>query len=407
MAVVADGGGHGALAAGLLERAGLGVAALSEPVREGIAALLPPAAAAGNPVDLAGGGERDIRTFARVVAALAASGEVDGVLLSGFFGGYGSYGEAVATAEVEVAYELARAAAADGIPLVVHSLHPDSPAAGALRAGGVPVHREVERSVRALRALADAQAPPRGVPGAHGVAAGVAESGAAGVDPAAGGVAAGVDPAAGGATGYGAARALFAGAGVPLVGGEIVGGGDVPAAAERVGYPVVLKALGSLHKSDAGGVALGLAGADALAEALADMTARLAPPAFAVERMAPGGIELIAGVRRDPRFGPLVLAGAGGVHAEVLRDTAVALAPVDDAGAEALLRSLRIAPLLLGARGRPPLDLAAAARAVAALSRLAAARPDLAELEANPLLVMREGCVALDARVVPERTTGA
>ena len=146
---------------------------------------------------------------------------------------------------------------------------------------------------------------------------------------------------------------------------------------------------------------------DALGDALADMTARLAPPAFAVERMARVAIELIAGARRDPRFGPLVLAGAGGVHAEVLRDTAVALAPVDDAGAEALLRSLRIAPLLLGARGRAPLDLAAAARAVAALSRLAAARPELAELEANPLLVMRDGCVALDARVVPERTTGA
>ena len=122
------------------------------------------------------------------------------------------------------------------------------------------------------------------------------------------------------------------------------------------------------------------------------------------------GVELIAGVRRDPHFGPLVLVGAGGIHAELLGDTAVALAPVDAAGAELLLRSLRIAPLLLGARGRPALDLQAAARAVAALSLLAAAHPELAELEANPLLVLRSGCVALDARAVPaaaQHTTNA
>ena len=381
IAVVADGGGHGALAAGLLERAGLRVAELGDAARAEVAALLPPAAAAGNPVDLAGGGERDIRTFARVCAALAASGEVDGILVSGFFGGYGGYGDAVAAAELEVAHELAHAAHAGGIPLVVHSMHPAAPAVAALRAGGVPVYREVERAVRAHVALAADREPPRGVPPLP--------------------VRAGVPLAADRGAGYAAARGLFAGAGVPLVAGEVVGGEDVLAAAGRLGYPVVLKALGTLHKSDAGGVALGLADAAALAAALADMTARLAPPAFAVERMAVGGVELIAGARSDPRFGTLVLVGAGGVHAEVLRDTAVALAPVDASGAEALLRSLRIAPLLLGARGRPPLDLAAAARAVAALSRLAAAHPELAELEANPLLVTPDGCVALDARVVP------
>jgi hypothetical protein len=86
----------------------------------------------------------------------------------------------------------------------------------------------------------------------------------------------------------------------------------------------------------------------------------------------------------------------------VLRDTAVALAPVDEAGAEALIRSLAAAPLLTGARGRPPLDVAAAARAVASLSRFGAAHPEIAEVEVNPLLVRRvgEGAVGLDARVV-------
>jgi succinyl-CoA synthetase beta subunit len=95
-----------------------------------------------------------------------------------------------------------------------------------------------------------------------------------------------------------------------------------------------------------------------------------------------------------------VLVAAGGIHAEALRDTAVALAPVDEAAAEGLLRSLASAPLLTGARGGPPLDVAAAARAIAALSGFAAAHPEVAEVEVNPLLVLRDGAVGLDARIV-------
>jgi acyl-CoA synthetase (NDP forming) len=112
------------------------------------------------------------------------------------------------------------------------------------------------------------------------------------------------------------------------------------------------------------------------------------------------GVELIVGCRRDPRFGPLLLVGLGGIHAEVLRDTAVALAPASAGEAEELIRSLRGAALLLGARGRPPLDVTAAAEAAAALSRMAAEHPELAEVEVNPLLVLPEGAVGLDARVV-------
>jgi acyl-CoA synthetase (NDP forming) len=112
------------------------------------------------------------------------------------------------------------------------------------------------------------------------------------------------------------------------------------------------------------------------------------------------GFELLVGARRDPRFGPLIVVAAGGIHAEALSDTAVALAPVDESVAEELVRSLASAPLLTGSRGRPPLDVAAAAQAVAAVSRFAAAHPEVAEVEVNPLLVRREGAVGLDARIV-------
>ena len=112
------------------------------------------------------------------------------------------------------------------------------------------------------------------------------------------------------------------------------------------------------------------------------------------------GVELIVGARRDERFGPVVLVGLGGTLVEVLDDTAVALAPIDEAHAARLLGSLRGAALLAGVRGRPPLDLTAAAAVVAAVSRVAAAHPELAELEVNPLLVTPRGAWALDARAI-------
>ena len=141
-------------------------------------------------------------------------------------------------------------------------------------------------------------------------------------------------------TGYADARALLAAGGVPFVAARTVTGpaGAVAAAAE-LGYPVVLKALGLLHKSDAGGVVVGLGDEAALTRAIGDLQARLAPPAFSVERMAPvaAGVELLAGARWDERFGPVVAVGLGGVYTEILRDVAVALAPVDAAEAARLL----------------------------------------------------------------------
>jgi acyl-CoA synthetase (NDP forming) len=99
----------------------------------------------------------------------------------------------------------------------------------------------------------------------------------------------------------------------------------------------------------------------------------------------------------------VALVGLGGVYAEVLRDVAVGLAPLDHEAALRLLRSLAGAALLGGVRGRPPLDLDAAAEATVALTRLAASRPDIAEIEINPLLVLPEGALALDARIIPQK----
>jgi acyl-CoA synthetase (NDP forming) len=121
--------------------------------------------------------------------------------------------------------------------------------------------------------------------------------------------------------------------------------------------------------------------------------------------VAPEGVELIIGVRRDPSFGPIVVVGMGGVYAEVLQDVAVALAPINQKMAEELIRSLRGAPLLLGARGHPALDITAAARAAVAMSTLGSEQTDFAEMEINPLLVTRDGVLALDARIVRSKAS--
>jgi acyl-CoA synthetase (NDP forming) len=370
--VMGDGGGHNAIAADAVSAVGFELPVLSERLAGEIDAMLPEHASAANPVDFAGGGEQDVTTYPRVARALLGSGEVDAVVLTGYFGGYGDEAELLAARELAGIAEQAR------MPLVVHTMHADSAAAKALRAGGVPVYREIDAAARALVALrvrAPDALPPVPDPVARRVAAG-----------------------------YWGARELMASAGIELVEARRVRTADeARAAAAELGFPVVLKAPGALHKSDAGGVVVGIPDDDRLRQALDAMRADLAPDELSVERMAPvhHGVELIVGMRRDARFGPIVLAGLGGVYAEILDDVAVALAPVDADGARRLLLSLRGAALLTGARGRPRVDIAAAAEATAALSRLGATCRDVDELEINPLLVTPGGAVALDARVVP------
>jgi acyl-CoA synthetase (NDP forming) len=395
IAVLADGGGHGSIAASVAAESGLVLPELEASVAESLRAKLPPGAAVANPVDLAGGAERDVHTFDRVALQLLESEQVDALLITGYFGGYEQYGTEFEAEELLAAALIGRAARVTGCPAVVHTIYPRGAAADELRRTGVPVYETVEQAVGALVWLARrGELNPSGVPDARimrptavtdlGVAPRAADLGAEG--------------------GYDAARALLSAGGVPFVVQRTVTSLELAlATAKKIGYPVVLKALGRLHKSDAGGVVLGLADEAELERAFKDLALRLRAPEYSIEAMAPlgDGIELLIGARWDARFGPVALVGSGGVYTEVLRDTAVALAPVTEAQAAELILSLRAAPLLSGARGRPRLDVSAAAASLAALSRVAAAHPELAELEVNPLLVTPAGALALDARLVP------
>lgn len=181
-------------------------------------------------------------------------------------------------------------------------------------------------------------------------------------------------------------------------------------AAARLGFPVVLKAVSRdiVHKSDVGAVRVGLADRAAVvaaAEAMRKEIAAKAPSAtiegFSVQEMVRGQSEVIVGVRRDPQFGPVVLVGLGGIAVEILGDVAVAPAPVSRSKVRQMIAGLKSAPLFQGARGKPPLDMAAIADSVERIGWLAADLGDrLIDLEVNPLIVGAEGqgAVAVDGR---------
>ncbi|BCH28934.1 6-carboxyhexanoate--CoA ligase [Mesorhizobium sp. L-8-10] len=209
------------------------------------------------------------------------------------------------------------------------------------------------------------------------------------------------------------AKAALAEAGLPVLREHMVADVDAAvAAANDVGYPVVIKIVSPdlPHKTEVGGVVVGIAGEPEMHEAYASMMASVrarAPGArlegVLVAPMVSGGVELILGTKNDPIFGPVVVAGMGGIYAEIMQDVALRTAPVDRATALEMLRSLRVYKMLDGARGRPKADIAAAADAIVALSRFAGHHRDvIGEIDVNPLVVLPEaqGAVALDALIV-------
>ena len=236
VAVLTDGGGHGVIACDVAEAAGLVVPPLGETTQQALRDALWSQSSVANPVDLAGAGEMDPLSYARAFAVLQAADDVDAILMTGYFGGYSS-GEDGLTGlgpdECAAAKQIA-ADAAGCKPVAVQSIFPDAPSCRVLAEGGVPVFAAIEDAASALAAAA---LPARR---AH-------------VEP----VPSPAEPVA--ATDYTAARAAFASAGVRFVRAhEVTTREELVAAADALRAPYVLKALGLLHKSDAGGVVVGL-----------------------------------------------------------------------------------------------------------------------------------------------------
>ena len=394
VAILANARGPGVVAADACVAAGL---RLAEPAPETLRAL--PASEPSNPADLTA--RATAADYGRAARLVLDDPGVDAVIAV--------YVPRLAGNPAEVLDALHEAVAGrTDTPLVPVILGPGSPAAD----DRLPLHGSVEEAARAVghavRYARHRAAPPDALPDVPGIDADRAS------DLIARELARGGDWLPPPATEellacYGITRAPSRWATSPR---------GVRRAAAELGGRVALKAFapGLLHKTEAGGVALDLSASGA-ERAARSMAARLGGAGlwvegFLVQAMAGPGPELLVGAVGDPRFGPLVLVGSGGTTAELVRDVQVRLAPVGAQTARGMLSALRTAPLLEGYRGAPGGDAGAVAELVVRIGALAAAHPEVAELDCNPVIATPDGAVVVDARVrlgppPPRRPAGA
>jgi len=209
-------------------------------------------------------------------------------------------------------------------------------------------------------------------------------------------------------------KALLSLYGVPVVGERLTRSADeAAAAADALGYPVVMKVESPdiPHKTEAGVIRLNLRDAASVREAYATVmanAAKVSPPpqinGVLVQPMLPAGIELVVGARNDALFGPLIVVGLGGVLVEVLKDSAIAPAPVTAHDAEAMLRGLKGVKLLEGFRGMPAVDIGKLSQVISDISRFVADHRDtVAELDVNPLICAGDRITAVDGLIIPVR----
>ena len=384
LAIVTNAGGVGAIAADEAQEVGLHVNPLGGRAREGLRSAfrgepLVPNASFGNPVDLTASATSD--DFCKAARAVLGLRECDAVVLMPTH-------QAPAIG-YDVGRRLAAVAAGSKKPVVVSVIGRD-PLAGRIHgefmSRGVPSFPTPERAVRALAAA---------------VAYGRLRVGARGA-----------------ATLRGKAPRRFAFGSGPLETGDVsrllrAYGIEEPdsvvvrskkglRALAGVRYPVACKLLseGLLHKSDAGGVLVGVPDAGEARAAFARFSRREGFRGMLVQEMVGKSVELILGGTRDPAFGPVVVYGLGGVYAEVLRDYVLEVAPADAVEVRESLRQGRIGKVIAGYRGGPRVDLGRLARVISSFSRIMVENPGISQMEINPLMAGEEGVLAVDARVI-------
>ncbi len=388
--VVTNGGGLGIVSTDAARESGLEVAPLDDPVRRRLDALLPPTASVVNPVDLVG--DADAARYSNALHAIGPSA-ADAVLVV--------LTAQAATDSIGVARAVIGATRGWPIPLAGAFVGGARVAAGAraLEDAGIPCYPFPEPAVKTLAGmalLAERRARSPETPCvtvrpaqaseqlARLKAAGRSQLGMVDLAP------------------------LLDSYRIPCAAPRPAAtAAEAAAVAEGMGFPVALKVRSTdiTHKTEVGGVRLGLRSADEVATATAEMLARVkaARPAATIEGvlvqpMVEGGKELLLGMVRDSQFGPTVMVGFGGIYVEVLKDTAMRLCPVQVSEARAMLDELRMAPLLHGVRGEAPVDMRALSEAICRFAQLGVDLPELAEIEVNPLVAGPAGVIAVDAR---------
>jgi acyl-CoA synthetase (NDP forming) len=398
-AVVTNSGGTGVELTDLLADQGLLLPELSQPLQDRLRAIMPGYASARNPVDMTPAWHLFRTVYPQAVEMLARSGEVDvvvPVLL-----------QRSASAEVAAAVrDAVLRLRGDSVPVPVYVCWVAPRSAeqdvDVLRDADIPVFSWPARTAEAVGgAVRCGQRMASGVAGAPGGSRAAERLPRTPRSPRLAVALRGVDQGGNGLVDSEVARSLLGDAGIPVIRTVRCCSADTAAvAAERLGYPAVVKVDHPelTHKSDAGGVRLNLTSEADVVAASREMFG-LAHGAAVLVQHQHEGVELVVGGVQDPEFGAMVLAGLGGVLVEALRDVQLAVAPVDEAHALAMLRSLRGAAVFGGLRGQPAVDLGAVADIVVAVSELVAGHPEIAELDLNPVLADETGCVAVDWRI--------
>ncbi|MFB9985565.1 acetate--CoA ligase family protein [Mesorhizobium kowhaii] len=411
LAILADGGGHATIAADALSERGLLLAPLSDETQRRIATMLPPAASVINPVDVAGGTDTDPSVFAACAEILLQDSMVDGLLISGLYGGYAvRFSQDLLAAEIDATNLIGAMPRRFGKPVIVHSLY------GALQAdqrplpllemhrAGIPVHSSLETAVRCMQALAEcgevgrafAALPPQRAQ--HGkifeqVLARCRAEGRRVVLEHEG-------------------RASLRDFGLDLAPALLAL--DEKEAEEAFlslgAQPVALKIVSRdiLHKTEAGGVKLNVVDVasvrSSFLEIVANARAAVTNPKIAGVLVTPmaakEGVEIIVGVVRDASYGPIMMFGLGGVLVEVLRDVVFRALPISRNDAFAMLGEIKAQAVLDGVRGGTPVDRDALADFMVSISDFVEACPEIDELDLNPILAYPNGLTVLDVRIL-------
>jgi len=406
VAVLSEGGGVITVAAEALTDRGLVLAPLSAETQARIHAIIPNASAISNPVDSGGGTDPRAEYCGSISQAILEDPNIDGLLIVGFFGGYGlRYGPKEQEIENGVCRLLAELMHKHGKPVVVqsHYFNLRTEALGVLRKAGVPVQRHIEIAAQCLASAADVQVararnaqavarPAR--PASPGAQALVALCRKEGRNPL-----------------ENEAKGLLAASGIRMPNEQLMRSADdaaaVVAALGEGPFAVKVVSRDVLHKSEAGGVKLAVRGAAGLQAAFADIRAaviahspKAAIDGVLVTPMAAGGTELIVGVTRDPQYGPVIMFGLGGVFVEVIRDVVFRALPLTALDAQEMVNDLRYQAMLDGARGAPPVGRQMIADLLVAVSDFAMAHPDIAEIDLNPIIARTDGYDIVDARMI-------
>jgi acetate---CoA ligase (ADP-forming) len=391
-AVVCESGAYKALTLDLAEREGLPLPPLSDADSAGLRAALPAFVPVSNPLDVTAQGLVDPDLYARVLSALVGDARVQSVLLA-------IIQTDAATAKLKFPPILAAIETLRPAKRVVFAGLDEGAVVPPeyverLRALHVPYFPSAERAVRALARLARWKRAAPAAPATPQPARTTAFAGLAGVVP------------------EWRAKAALASIGIRFPSGALATTpAEAAAIAARIGYPVVIKAQSAelAHKSDAGGVVVGLCDQADLEQGWAKLAGNvgrnrpgLTLDGVLIEAMGAPGVELIVGGRNDPEWGPVVVVGFGGVQAEILKDSRLLAPDMSDSEILEELSKLKGAALLEGFRGSASLDVDAVVRIAHAIGRLLLDEPSIREIDLNPVVIYPagEGAVALDALIV-------